>query len=301
MGGSTFEFFEVAGPSATQAALQAFSIEQEAGRITLTDTAIWTTSTMIVIQLNAQDDRRLTDVMSTIIGPPAIMLAGERPLPLPEPSPESLNVEQFESALTAAGLAITRDDSVVRLPWIPATGLVFSVDRATVEVFQTAGVAEAQNALASLFADGSDVAAPANITGWRNGATIVLLRAAPDHDVVAAAITVLMGSPTFATLGGGLPPLQIPPQSDPPSALPATEPAGQGDRRGPREPRGQDDALGHGNRRSRHGTPAPLATARSHLDGGTELLRLGEHPAGARQGVARCRGDRLLAAPRHGT
>lgn len=232
VGESTFEFFEVAGPAAVQAALEAFSVEQEADRIALTDAAIWTTSAMIVIQLDAGANRRLTDVMSTIIGPPQIMLTGARPLPLPEPSSETLTVAEFESALAAAGLDVTRADVVVRLPWIPATGVVFTIDGATAEVFQTASAAEATDAIASLFDDGSESAPPANVTGWKNGATIVLLRNAPDHPAVELAVSNLMGSPILATIAGGLPPLQIPPDSAPPSALPATGSGNAGDDNG---------------------------------------------------------------------
>jgi hypothetical protein len=232
VGGSVFEIFELAGPSAVDAALEAFSVEQERDGVALIDAAIWTTSALVVIQLDASTNRRMIDVMSTIIGPPQIILAAARPQPLPEPSTDTLTVADFESSLAASGLDVTRADVAVRLPWIPATGVVFNVDGATAEVFQTASSAEADAAIASLFADDAEAAPPANVTGWINGATIVLLRNAPDHTLVELAITNLMGSPRLATIAGGLPPLQLPPEDAPPTALPATGNGNVGDENG---------------------------------------------------------------------
>ena len=113
----------------------------------------------------------------------------------------------FLDAVVEAGFGpLQLQEIAVTQSWIPVAGAgILILDGAQAEVYSLSA-AQADEAIANISGDASAFLLPANATVWRGEELIVILREAPSHPAVEAALINILGSPVLATITGGIPP-----------------------------------------------------------------------------------------------
>lgn len=125
----------------------------------------------------------------------------------------------FLDAVVEAGFGpLQLQEIAVTQPWIPVAGAgILILDGAQAEVYSLSA-AQANEAVANISGEAGRFQPPANATVWRGEELIVVLRDAPSHPTIAAALSGILGSPVLATITG--PPLPPPPVGGPGEGAP---------------------------------------------------------------------------------
>jgi hypothetical protein len=132
---------------------------------------------------------------------------------------QPLTLAAFFDAIVEAGFGpLTLQEIAVMQPWIPVPSAgILILDGAQAEVYSLSAE-QADEAIDNISGEAASFQPPANATVWRGEQLIVILREAPNHPAVEAALTSMLGSPVLATIAGS--PLPPPPVGGPGEGAP---------------------------------------------------------------------------------
>ena len=131
----------------------------------------------------------------------------------------------FFDAVVEAGFGpLTLQEIAVMQPWIPVPGAgILILDGAQAEVYALSA-AQAEEAIGNISGEAAPFQPPADATVWRGQELIVILRDAPSHPAIEAALSNILGGPVLATITGSpLPPPVGGPGEGPPLVATSVE------------------------------------------------------------------------------
>lgn len=224
VGGATLQLFEVASLGEVDAAINRLS--QFGGDADLgSDQTLWRFDALIVILLGASERAEIEQLITDLIGSPAVSTVLSDPTPRPGSAALDTTVTAILDALKRAGIEGSLSDGAVHRPFLPSHTLsaVLTAGDASIEVFALLDPAAVDLALQKARELGLD-----GFAVWTRGSTIALIEGALEGDErsLIDAISAVLGSQRLA--GDSLAPSGevTPLGGGEPGALPATSNGG---------------------------------------------------------------------------